>query len=317
MLRHPSFLCALFISLLDQPKMTLLLFSFESITGLPSIHGYIFIFLFGAVVGSFLNVVIHRVPLEQSIVFPNSKCPKCDAAIEPYDNVPIFSWLALGGKCRACKSPISVRYPAVELLHALLWVLIFWHVGFNPFLPVALIFMSVLVSLMFIDAEHMILPNVITYPFFIFVLIVRAAFPIFFSERYFSDMAYWPAVTWDTMPGWLASVLAGLLGAVAGGGSLWLVGEAWKRLRGVDAMGLGDVKMMLGVGALLGWRLTFLAIFFGAFAGALVGSVLVARQKDKDMQAQIPFGIFLGIGSIISLVVGERLINWYVSTFIP
>jgi len=297
--------------------MTLLLFSFESITGLPSIHGYIFIFLFGAVVGSFLNVVIHRVPLEQSIVFPNSKCPKCDAAIEPYDNVPIFSWLALGGKCRACKSPISVRYPAVELLHALLWVLIFWHVGFNPFLPVALIFMSVLVSLMFIDAEHMILPNVITYPFFVFVLIVRVVYPLAFSGSYFADMAYWPAATWNSMPVWIASLLAGLLGAVAGGGSLWLVGEAWKRLRGVDAMGLGDVKMMLGVGALLGWRLAFLSIFLGAFAGAVIGIIVIAKQKDKDLQTQIPFGIFLGTGSILSLLFGEQLISWYIGTFVP
>ena len=297
--------------------MDLFLFSFESVTGLSNVIGYIFVFMFRAVVGSFLNVVIHRVPLEQSIVFPNSKCPRCEAAIRPYDNIPILSWLMLGGKCRACKALISYRYPAVELLHALLWVLMFWHIGFNPFLPVGLIFMSVLVSLMFIDAEHMILPNVITYPFFVFVLAVRVVYPLLFGEIYFTDLAYWPAATWSGMPGWLASLLAGLLGAVAGGGSLWLVGEAWKRLRGVDAMGLGDVKMMLGVGALLGWRLTFLAIFFGAFAGAVVGSVLVARQKDKDMQTQIPFGIFLGIGSIIAFVGGERLINWYISTFIP
>ena len=297
--------------------MSLFLFSFESVTGAPEFVAYIFVFLFGAVVGSFLNVVIHRVPIEQSIVFPNSKCPKCDTAIKPYDNVPVLSWLILGGKCRACKAPISGRYPAVELLHALLLVLIYWHVGFTPLLPVGLIFMSVLVSLMFIDAEHMILPNVITYPFFIFVLIVRVVYPIVFSGTYFSDMAYWPAATWLGMPNWIASLLGGLLGALAGGGSLWLVGEAWKRLRGVDAMGLGDVKMMLGVGALLGWRLTFLAIFFGAFAGAVVGSIYVARQKDKDMQAQIPFGIFLGIGSIIAFVVGEPLINWYVTTFIP
>lgn len=297
--------------------MSLYLFSFESVTGVPEFVAYIFIFLFGAVVGSFLNVVIHRVPLEESIVFPNSKCPKCDTAIKPYDNIPVLSWLILGGKCRACKAPISSRYPSVELLHALLWVLMYWHIGFNPFLPVGLIFMSVLVSLMFIDAEHMILPNVITYPFFIFVLIIRVVYPAVFSEAYFADMAYWPAAAWSSMPGWLASLLSGLLGAAAGGGSLWLVGEAWKRLRGVDAMGLGDVKMMLGVGALLGWRLAFLAIFFGAFAGAIVGSIYVARQKDKDMQAQIPFGIFLGIGSIVSFIVGERLINWYVTTFIP
>ena len=297
--------------------MSLLFFSFESVTGAPEFVAYIFVFLFGAVVGSFLNVVIHRVPLEQSIVFPNSKCPKCDTAIKPYDNIPILSWLILGGKCRACKAPISVRYPSVELLHASLWVLMYWHIGFNPFLPVGLIFMSVLVSLMFIDAEHMILPNVITYPFFIFVLAVRVVYPIAFAESYFADMTYWPAVTWSSMPAWLASLLAGLLGALAGGGSLWLVGEAWKRLRGVDAMGLGDVKMMLGVGALLGWRLAFLAIFFGAFAGAVVGSIYVARQKDKDMQAQIPFGIFLGIGSILAFIFGEHLINWYVNTFLP
>ena len=297
--------------------MNLFLFSFESVTGVPEFIAYIFVFLFGAVVGSFLNVVIHRVPLEQSIVFPNSKCPKCDTAIKPYDNIPVLSWLVLGGKCRACKAPISARYPSVELLHGLLWVLMYWHIGFNPFLPIGLIFMSVLVSLMFIDAEHMILPNVITYPFFIFVLIVRIVYPIVFNETYFMDMAYWPAATWNSLPGWLASLLAGLLGAAARGGSLWLVGEAWKRLRGVDAMGLGDVKMMLGVGALLGWRLTFLAIFFGAFAGAVVGSIYVARQKDKDMQAQIPFGIFLGIGSIVAYLVGEGLINWYMTTFIP
>jgi leader peptidase (prepilin peptidase) / N-methyltransferase len=297
--------------------MNLLLFSFESLTGLPEIVGYIFVFLFGGAVGSFLNVVIHRVPLEQSIVFPNSKCPKCDTPIKPYDNIPILSWLILGGKCRACKNPISVRYPAVELLHAILWVLIYWHVGFNPFLPVSLIFMSVLVALMFIDAEHMILPNVITYPFFIFAIAVRIVFPLIFGERYFSDMAYWPAVAWDQMPSWAASLLAGLAGALAGGGSLWLVGEVWKRLRGVDAMGLGDVKMMLGVGVLLGWRLSLLAIFFGAFAGAVIGSIAVARQKEKDMQMQIPFGIFLGIGSILAFVFGERVITWYVSTFIP
>lgn len=297
--------------------MLIFLSSFESLTGLPEFIAYIFVFVFGATVGSFLNVVIHRVPLEESIVFPNSRCPKCETAIKPYDNIPLFSWLLLGGKCRECKAIISPRYPAVELLHALLWVLMYWHIGFDPFLPVALIFMSVLVSLMFIDAEHMILPNVITYPFFLFVLLVRIVYPLFFTGNYFADMAQWPAATWYDMPAWLASLLSGLLGALAGGGSLWLVGEAWKRLRGVDAMGLGDVKMMLGVGALLGWKLSFVAIFFGAFAGAVVGSVMIARQKDKDMQAQIPFGIFLGIGSILAFVAGERLIQWYVSNFIP
>lgn len=297
--------------------MNPLLFSFQSVTGLPEPFGYAFVFVFGALVGSFLNVVIHRVPNEQSIVFPNSKCPKCDTPIKPFDNIPVFSWLILGGKCRTCKASISMRYPAVELLHALLWLLVYWQVGFTPFLPIALIFTSVTVALMFIDAEHMILPNVITYPFFVFAIAVRILFPIAFGPQYFSDMSAWPATALAGYPIWLVSLASGILGALAGGGSLWLVGETWKRLRGVDAMGLGDVKMMLGFGALLGWRLSFLAIFFGAFAGAVIGSVVIARQKDKDMQTQIPFGIFLGIGSIISLLFGEKIIGWYVDTFLP
>jgi leader peptidase (prepilin peptidase) / N-methyltransferase len=291
--------------------------SFESVTGLPDVIGFVFVFILGALVGSFLNVVIHRVPREESIAFPNSHCPKCNTPIKPYDNIPILGWLVLGGKCRACKESISIRYPAVELMHALLWVLVFWHFGFTPFLPIGLIFVSTLVALMFIDAEHMILPNVITYPFFIFAILVRIIFPIAFGPQYFADMSYWPATTLADYPVWLVSLASGLVGALAGGGSLWLVGELWKRLRGVDAMGLGDVKMMFGFGALLGWRLSFLAIFFGAFAGAVIGSIFVARQKDKDMQTQIPFGIFLGIGSILSLLFGERLIGWYVNTFLP
>lgn len=297
--------------------MTLLAQSFEAVTGMPEWIGYLFVFIFGSLVGSFLNVVIHRVPREESIVFPNSRCPKCETAIKPFDNIPILGWLMLGGKCRACKEPISPRYPAVELLHALLWVLVFWQIGFTPFLPVGLIFVSVLVALMFIDAEHMILPNVITYPFFVFAILVRIIFPIAFGPQYFSDMSYWPATALVGYPDWLVSLACGLVGALAGGGSLWLVGELWKRLRGVDAMGLGDVKMMLGFGAILGWRLSFLAIFFGAFAGAVIGSIFVARQKDKDMQAQIPFGIFLGIGSILALFFGEPLIGWYLNTFMP
>jgi leader peptidase (prepilin peptidase)/N-methyltransferase len=118
-------------------------------------------------------------------------------------------------------------------------------------------------------------------------------------------------------PRWLVSLSGAGLGAMAGGGSLWLVGALWKRLRGVDAMGLGDVKMMLGVGAILGWRLSFLTIFLAAFAGAVIGVAVIAGQKKKDFQTQIPFGIFLGIGSVAALLFGERMIGWYITTFIP
>ena len=285
--------------------------SLEAVTGMPDVVGFVFVFMVGAIVGSFLNVVIHRVPNEQSIVFPSSTCPHCKNSIKPYDNIPVLSWLILGGKCRACKTPISFRYPAVELLTACVFALVYWQTGLTPILPVYLAFAAAMISLIFIDAEHMILPNVITYPLLVIALVVRVVFPIVFAQNYFSDTMYWPATYLAGQPAWMVSLFGAIVGALVGGGSLWLVGEIWKRLRGVDAMGLGDVKMMLGVGALLGWRLAFLAIFLGAFSGAIIGLAIVTKQKDKDLQAQIPFGIFLGIGSMLALLFGEQLIGWY------
>lgn len=291
--------------------------SLQMATGLPEFIGYVFSFLFGASIGSFLNVVIHRVPNDESIVFPNSACPKCGVPIKPYDNIPILSWLILVGKCRNCKEPISARYPAVELLTALLFVLVYWQIGFNWYLPVAFLFVASMVALIFIDSEHMILPNVITYPLFIFALLVRVVFPALNLGSYFSDINSWPLAGSSLQNTVVLSLCGALLGAVVGGGFLWLVGELWKLLRGVDAMGLGDVKMMVGVGALLGWRLTMLSTFLGAFSGAVIGIILMVRQRDRTLQTQIPFGIFLGIGSILSLLFGEQLIRWYISTFVP
>lgn len=284
---------------------------------MPEAVAYVFAFVLGAVVGSFLNVVIHRVPNEESIVFPNSSCPNCKTPIKAYDNIPIFSWLILRGKCRGCAQPISPRYPAVELLTALLFVLVYWHTGLTPLLPVYFAFVAAMVALIFIDAEHMILPNVITYPLLVIAFAIRIIFPLVFTQNYFSDTRFFPVTYFAGQPAWLVSLVGAIFGALVGGGSLWLVGELWKRLRGVEAMGLGDVKMMLGVGALLGWRLAFLSIFLGAFSGALIGVIMIARQKDKDLQTQIPFGIFLGAGSILSLLFGEQLIAWYLRTFVP
>lgn len=291
--------------------------SFESVTGLPAFVGYIFFFALGSIIGSFLNVVIHRIPHEESIIFPNSACPKCSKNINFYDNIPILSWLLLGGKCRNCKNPISPRYPAVELMTGLFFLLVFWQIGFNPFLPVALVLVSAIIALIFIDAEHMILPNVITYPLLVFAILVRLIFPIFIGAQYFTDIKSFPLTYFHESPLWLVSLVGAVLGALVGGGSLWLVGEIWKRLRGVEAMGLGDVKMMFAVGALLGWKLAFLSIFMGAFSGAVIGIILISRQKDKTLQTLIPFGIFLGIGSIIALLFGDSIINWYFETFIP
>jgi len=288
--------------------------SFEAATGIDGIFAYVVVFILGAAIGSFLNVVIYRVPNEMSLL-TGSACPHCKNAIPFYFNVPIVGWLMLGGKCRNCRQPIAWRYPAVELLTALIFVLVFWHIGFTPYLTVALIFAATMIALVFIDAEHMILPNVITYPLFAIALIVRVSFPLIFENIYFSDTTYGP-ISWLTgWPPWAMSLAGALFGALIGGGSLWLVGAIWKALRGVDAMGLGDVKLLLGIGALLGWRLAVLTIFLGAFTGALAGIFVVLRQKQRDMQTQIPFGIFLGIGSIVAMLFGERMIEWYLARF--
>ncbi len=285
----------------------------ESETGVPDQLILILVFIVGACIGSFLNVVIYRVPNERSLL-PSSACPSCGRGIKPWHNVPIVGWLILGGKCANCKSPISWRYPAIELLTAVLFCIVYLQFGLVPYLGVALAFTAAMTALVFIDADHMILPNVITYPLFIAALIVRVVFPAVFDHS-FSDTAVAPISYLSGWPSWAVSLAGAIFGALVGGGSLWLVGAVWKALRGVDAMGLGDVKLLLGIGALFGWRLTLLTIFIGAFTGAVGGIAMLSRQKEKDLQAQIPFGIFLGIGSFISMLYGDRIIGWYLSQF--
>jgi leader peptidase (prepilin peptidase) / N-methyltransferase len=282
---------------------------------LPPILGYISVGILGAMIGSFLNVVIHRVPLEESIVFPNSRCPSCGAAITFYDNIPVLSYLVLRGKCRGCAKHISLRYPAVELLTALMFVAVAWHDGLSFALPFDLVFTSALLALVFIDAEHMLLPNAITYPGIVFAVVARLAVPYLTGTLHFDDL---PSLTHGALahsPVWVASLVGALLGALIGGGSLWLMGWTWEKLRGVEAMGLGDVKMMFMVGAYLGWRLTILTIFVGVLSGSIIGIVLMARQRQRNMQMLLPFGIFLGIGAIAALLFGSQLVDWYAGQF--
>ena len=281
----------------------------------PAPFNYIITGVLGAIIGSFLNVVIHRLPHEESIVFPNSRCPSCGAVIAFYDNVPVLSYLLLRGRCRSCESSISIRYPAVELLTALLFVAVTWRDGFTIVLPFDLIFVSALVALIFIDAEHMILPNAITYPGIVFALVARLAIPLLLGTPHFDDLPGLMDGMLSDMPIWAASLIGALIGALIGGGSLWLMGWTWERLRGVEAMGLGDVKMMFMVGAYLGWRLTILTIFFGVLSGSIIGMALMARQGKKDMQMLLPFGVFLGIGSIMALLIGHNIVEWYAGQF--
>lgn len=269
----------------------------------------------GALIGSFLNVIIHRLPREQSIVFPNSTCPRCSAQIKFYDNIPILSFLLLRGRCRACDARISPRYPAVEALTALLFAAVAWHDGWSYALGFDLAFAASMLALVFIDAEHMILPNAITYPGILFALIARLLVPYLTEPAHFDDLPQLISLLPPNYPLWLVSVIGALLGALAGGGSLWLMGFLWERLRGVEAMGFGDVKMMLMVGAYLGWRLTILTILIAALSGSLAGISLMLKRGTRDLQMMLPFGIFLGIGSIVSLLFGTRIIEWYASQF--
>jgi len=276
---------------------------------------YVIAGIFGAVIGSFLNVVIHRVPREESIVLPSSRCPSCGAEISFYDNVPVLSYLMLGGRCRSCKVHISARYPAVEALTALLWVAVAWRDGLSFALPFDLIFVTAITALIFIDAEHMILPNAITYPGIAFALIARLALPFLMGAPHFDDLPMLLGGVLAGMPIWAASLVGALIGALAGGGSLWLMGWIWEKLRGVEAMGLGDVKMMFMVGAYLGWRLTILNIFLGVFSGSLIGIALMLRQGKRDMKMLLPFGVFLGIGAIAALLFGSQIVDWYAGQF--
>jgi leader peptidase (prepilin peptidase)/N-methyltransferase len=282
---------------------------------LPPVFGYVVAGVFGAIIGSFLNVVIHRVPLEESIVFPNSRCPSCGAALAFYDNVPVLSYLALRAKCRNCKEHISFRYPAVELLTAALFVAVAWHDGLSAALPFDLIFVSALLALVFIDAEHMLLPNVITYPVIIFALVARVAIPLLTGTPHFDDVPSLAQGALADMPIWVTSLAGALIGALLGGGSLWLMGWTWEKLRGIEAMGLGDVKMMFMVGAYLGWRLTILTIFVGVLTGSVIGILLMARQGQRNMQMLLPFGVFLGLGAIAALLFGSPLVEWYAGQF--
>jgi leader peptidase (prepilin peptidase)/N-methyltransferase len=277
----------------------------------PPVVGYVLAGIFGAIIGSFLNVVIHRVPNEESVVFPNSRCPSCGAVIAFYDNIPILSYAVLGAKCRSCKKHISIRYPAVEALTAALFVAVAWHDGMSVALPFDLVFVSALIALVFIDGELKILPDAITYPGMVFALVARIAIPFLSRTPHFDDLPSLINGPFEGWPIWLASLGGAVLGALIGGGSLWLMGWVWQKVRNMEAMGLGDVKMMFMVGGYLGWRLTLVTIFIGVLSGSVIGIALMVLEGRYDSKKEIPFGVFLGIGAVAALLFGSQLVRWY------
>ena len=183
----------------------------EGLLGLPVWLTCVFVAVLGAIIGSFLNVVIHRLPRKESIVFPNSRCPSCQAQIRAYDNLPVISYLILRGRCRACGARISPRYPAVEALTALLWAAVFladvyWRGGLSYVIVFDLIFVTALVALIFIDAEHMLLPNAITYPGIVFAVVARLALPFLVGPHAFEDLPSLMNGPFSTWPAWAASL---------------------------------------------------------------------------------------------------------------
>jgi leader peptidase (prepilin peptidase)/N-methyltransferase len=238
----------------------------------------------GAVVGSFLNVCIYRLPIGRSVVWPASACPHCAQALSWYENIPIVSFLFLGGRCRSCRAAISWRYPLVEVLTSGMFVFLFWSLGPGLLLASRLVFGSALIVLFAIDLEHHLLPNVITLP----GIGVGFAFSLF------------------TEPGWVSS----LSGILVGGGALWAVAEAYYRIRHEDGLGMGDVKMLAMVGAFVGWQLMLLTLVLASIAGSLIGLGLIVTKRGT-MKYALPFGTFLAVGAGAAMTVGPRILSWY------
>jgi leader peptidase (prepilin peptidase)/N-methyltransferase len=266
------------------------------------------VFLFGLLIGSFLNVCILRIPADKSIVMPASSCPKCGKAIAPYDNIPVVSWLMLGGKCRHCKTKISAMYPAVELLAGLLFLACYFVFGLTVDALKWAVFAALLVVLTITDLRERILPDEVNF----FGLGVGLLFSFF--TKPIDGTALWLANRWFDFPPPqpVLSFVDSILGAAAGSGLLWVVAEGYFRLRGREGMGLGDVKMMAAVGAFFGVQRTLMTILAGSLLGSVIGTLLIAISK-KGRDYELPFGTFLGAGALLVLFFGTPALHWYQS----
>ena len=250
--------------------------------------------ILGLIVGSYLNVVIYRLPLGISTVLPRSRCPACGAAIRAWDNVPVVSYLLLRGRCRACGAPISLRYPLIEGATGLLFLGCFLRFGVSWAAVAGALFCALMVALAMIDFDHMILPDVLTWPGIAVGILVQ---PLIFRA--------WPgAGPWRAMAG-------GAVGAAVGAGILLAVWGGWYLLRHEEGMGLGDVKMLAAIGAFLGWQGVLVSLFLGALSGAVVGLGLMA-WRGGDLKSKLPFGTFLALGGLIALFAGEPIVAAYV-----
>ena len=246
----------------------------------------IFVVAVGLIIGSYLNVVIHRLPRRVSTVFPRSRCPRCRATLPPWANIPVVSYLLLRGRCHHCAGVIAWRYPLVEGVTALCFLLSYRHFdGAWVDTVLASGFCSAMIALAMIDLEHYILPDVITIPGIVLGLLLQ------------------PWIPWS-------SLREATLGAALGAGLLYGVGWLWYHFRGVWGMGLGDVKMLAMVGAFLGWKGVIATLFLGSLSGSLVGAGAMLTGR-MHLQSKLPFGFFLSLGAILTLFIGRGLLDNY------
>jgi len=245
--------------------------------------------IYGAIIGSFLNVCIYRIPRRVEVVRTASFCPHCNQKIQWYLNVPVFSWLILGGKTKCCQKPLTIRYPLVELTYAAIAVISYSQFGLSWELLQSLFFGGALLVLIFIDWEHMRLPDVITLP--------GAVIGYIF-------------VAFGISPSWLSALSGSAFGAI----TFLVIAFVYEKVRGMEGLGMGDVKLMLMVGAFLGMPLTLFVIVLGSLSALMYGVILM-RMTSSDMTLKIPFGSFLGGASLILFLWGQPMAEWYLSLF--
>ena len=295
------------------------------------------IFVFGLAFGSFLNVCIYRLPLELSVIHPRSTCPSCEKLIPIYDNIPIFSWLILRGRCRQCQAPISPRYLFVELLTGGLFLACYAHFGLTLAGLKYVVFGYLLLGLIFTDAETHLLPDKLTLPGLALGLLFSLIVPVDdLASKFLPGLVSLPVssdVSWR-----LLSLIDSLLGAAIGSSFVYGAGAIYLRARGVEGMGFGDVKLMAMVGAFLGTKLTIFTLFSASVAGSLFGlwtvfavwikrtrrrmarhheSAGAAWRRARESAAialrrhQMPFGVFLGSMAMVAFFYGNRFLRWY------
>ena len=248
----------------------------------------VWVIALGLAVGSFLNVCIYRLPRGESVVSPPSNCPSCRRRLNWFENMPVLGWLIVGGRCRTCRTAVSPMYPIVESLTALVFLLQYALLGWQPLLAVRLLFAGAMIVLFVIDLKHRILPNVITLPGVVLGLVASL-----FLE-----------------PGWRDS----LIGVAVGGGGLWMVGEVYFRIHGEEGMGMGDIKMLAMVGAFLGWQGMLVTLLLASLGGSLVGGLLIAFRLG-NLKYALPFGSFLAVAALLTTHAGRPLITWYLGFY--